>query len=343
MANLLARGLREEGHAADVAGTGEDALWMARAVDYDAIVLDVMLPGIDGMETCRSLREAGVWSPVLMLTARDAYADRITGLDVGADDYVLKPFSFGELLARLRALVRRAPHERPAVLEAGRAAARPGTAPRVARRQGAPALGEGVPTARGVHAATGPGALAGTAPRRGLGYGVREPLQHRRRLCAVAPGADRSRRDRDRPRRRIPAADGHSVISRLPIRLRLMLPFALGMAVVLAATGFLIYHRVAATLLSSVDQSLRGQAAEATRHVERDRAILDRDAPGSASVGQLVAADGHVLETTPEGPATARLGWRASRCPRRRAEPRHQGDTRHRWRVARHRRTRPEP
>ena len=120
MANLLARGLREEGHAADVAGTGEDALWMARAVDYDAIVLDVMLPGIDGMETCRSLREAGVWSPVLMLTARDAYADRITGLDVGADDYVLKPFSFCELLARLRALVRRAPRERPVVLEAGR-------------------------------------------------------------------------------------------------------------------------------------------------------------------------------------------------------------------------------
>ena len=91
------------------------------------------------------------------------------------------------------------------------------------------------------------------------------------------------------------------MISRLPIRLRLMLPFALGMAVVLAATGFLIYHRVAATLLSSVDQSLRGQADEATRHVGHDRAILDRDAPGSASVGQLVAADGHVLETTPKG------------------------------------------
>jgi two-component system, OmpR family, response regulator len=120
MADLLARGLREEGHAADVAATGEDALWMARAVDYDAIVLDVMLPGTDGMETCRSLRAAGVWSPVLMLTARDAVDDRITGLDAGADDYVLKPFSFGELLARLRALVRRAPHERPAVLETGR-------------------------------------------------------------------------------------------------------------------------------------------------------------------------------------------------------------------------------
>jgi two-component system, OmpR family, response regulator len=119
MAQLLARGLREEGHAADVAGSGEDALWMARAVDYDAIVLDVMLPGADGFETCRGLRAAEVWSPVLMLTARDAVEDRIAGLDVGADDYLLKPFSFGELLARLRALVRRAPAERPATLVVG--------------------------------------------------------------------------------------------------------------------------------------------------------------------------------------------------------------------------------
>src|SRR4051794_20377689 len=108
MSELLQRGLREEGHAADVAGTGEDALWMARAVDYDAIVLDVMLPGMEGREPCRSLRAAEVWTPVLMLTARDAVDDRISGLDVGADDYLLKPFSFGELLARLRAIARRA-------------------------------------------------------------------------------------------------------------------------------------------------------------------------------------------------------------------------------------------
>jgi two-component system, OmpR family, response regulator len=119
MAEVLERGLREEGYAPDLARTGEDALWMARAVEYDAIVLDVMLPGADGMEICRSLRAGEVWSPVLMLTARDAVDDRIAGLDAGADDYLLKPFSFGELLARLRALVRRAPHERPTVVRVG--------------------------------------------------------------------------------------------------------------------------------------------------------------------------------------------------------------------------------
>jgi len=119
LADLLARGLREEGHAADVAGRGEEALWMARAVPYDAIVLDVMLPGLDGFATCRALREADVWSPVLMLTARDAVENRIEGLDSGADDYLVKPFSFAELLARLRAVTRRAPPERPAVLEVG--------------------------------------------------------------------------------------------------------------------------------------------------------------------------------------------------------------------------------
>jgi two-component system OmpR family response regulator len=120
LAALLARGLREEGHAADVAERGEDALWMAGAAPYDAIVLDIMLPGIDGFETCRRLRHHDVWAPVLMLTARDAVGDRVTGLDAGADDYLAKPFSFDELLARLRALTRRAPAERPVTVEVGR-------------------------------------------------------------------------------------------------------------------------------------------------------------------------------------------------------------------------------
>jgi two-component system OmpR family response regulator len=119
MAGLIRRGLREDGMAADVAERGEDALWMAGATDYDAIVLDVMLPGVDGFEVCRRLRADGVRSPVLMLTARDAVDDRVRGLDTGADDYLVKPFSFAELAARLRALARRGPIERPVVLAAG--------------------------------------------------------------------------------------------------------------------------------------------------------------------------------------------------------------------------------
>jgi two-component system OmpR family response regulator len=119
MASLIRRGLVKEGLAADVSPNGEDALVSSQAHAYDAIVLDVMLPGIDGFETCRRLRSADVWAPVLMLTARDAVADRVAGLDTGADDYLVKPFAFAELLARLRALARRGDQERPAILQAG--------------------------------------------------------------------------------------------------------------------------------------------------------------------------------------------------------------------------------
>ncbi len=117
MARAVRRGLEREGYAVDVAAEGHDALHHATENDYDVVVLDVMLPGLDGFEVCRSLRAGGRWAPVLMLTARDAVEDRIRGLDVGADDYLVKPFAFGELLARLRALVRRGPKERPSVLE----------------------------------------------------------------------------------------------------------------------------------------------------------------------------------------------------------------------------------
>jgi two-component system, OmpR family, response regulator len=119
LASALRRGLRAEGMVADVAVKGEDALWMTAATEFDAVVLDVMLPGIDGFETCRRLRDDGVWTPIIMLTARDAVDDRVQGLDAGADDYLVKPFSLAELLARLRALARRGPVERPAVLSVG--------------------------------------------------------------------------------------------------------------------------------------------------------------------------------------------------------------------------------
>jgi len=119
MAQLLERGLREEGYAVDVANDGAIGLWLGHEHDYDAIVLDVLLPEIDGFEVCRRLRAAERWAPVLMLTARDAVEDRVRGLDAGADDYLPKPFSFEELAARIRALVRRPAAKRDVVLEVG--------------------------------------------------------------------------------------------------------------------------------------------------------------------------------------------------------------------------------
>jgi two-component system OmpR family response regulator len=119
MADLIRRGLEERGYAVDLAGTGEDGRWMASENPYDAIVLDVMLPSSDGFEVCRGLRDSGCWAPILMLTAKDAVGDRVRGLDAGADDYLTKPFSFEELHARLRALLRRGAAERPAVLRVG--------------------------------------------------------------------------------------------------------------------------------------------------------------------------------------------------------------------------------
>jgi two-component system OmpR family response regulator len=119
LARALARGLRHEGYAVDVAPDGDAALVSAAVWTYDAIVLDVMLPRLDGLGVCAALRARGCWAPVVMVTARDGVPDRIRGLDAGADDYLPKPFAFDELLARLRALLRRAPGERPARLEVG--------------------------------------------------------------------------------------------------------------------------------------------------------------------------------------------------------------------------------
>ena len=123
MSALLRKGLEREGYAVDAVRDGTEAIWMATENTYDALVLDVVLEGdgapVDGFEVCRTLRDAGRWMPVLMVTARDGVADRVRGLDVGADDYLPKPFSFEELLARLRALIRRGSPERPNVLEVG--------------------------------------------------------------------------------------------------------------------------------------------------------------------------------------------------------------------------------
>ena len=151
--------------AADVAVKGEDALWMAGATDYDAIVLDIGLPGSTASRPCRRLRSDGVWAPVLMLTAREAVDDRVKGLDGGADDYMAKPFAFDELLARLRALARRGAVERPTVLCVGSCALDPAARHVSARRGGGRAVDQGARAARGVHAPTGRGPLALPAAR----------------------------------------------------------------------------------------------------------------------------------------------------------------------------------
>ena len=132
MASLLVRSLKREGYAVDAVGTGEDALWSVRENEYDGVVLDAMIPPPSGFEVCRRMRLEGRWAPVLMLTARDTVPDRVRGLDAGADDYLTKPFALAELFARIRALTRRDPLERPVALQVGDLALDPVT--RVVRR-----------------------------------------------------------------------------------------------------------------------------------------------------------------------------------------------------------------
>jgi two-component system, OmpR family, response regulator len=127
MRSLLRRGLAEAGYVVETAADGDEGLLLAETEDYDAIVLDVMLPARDGFDVCRVLRARKVWTPILMLTARDAVADRVQGLDKGADDYLVKPFAFEELLGRIRALLRRGKPERPTVLTCGSVSLDPAT------------------------------------------------------------------------------------------------------------------------------------------------------------------------------------------------------------------------
>lgn len=136
LTDMLQRALDRMGHAVDVVATGEDALWLAGECRYNALVLDVNLPGPDGFAICQELRRRGNWTPVLFLSGRTAVADRVTGLDVGGDDYLAKPFALEELTARLRTVSRRHPHERPPVLAAGDVEVDP--AARTVRRGGAP-------------------------------------------------------------------------------------------------------------------------------------------------------------------------------------------------------------
>src|SRR5581483_11968692 len=187
----------------------------------------------------------------------------------------------------------------------GRPPARSGGAPRVARRDRARALAEGVRAPRALHAPVGRGAVARAVARRGLGHGVREPLERRRRLRPLPAREDRpavrSKLARDRARRRLPPQPRRGMIASLPLRVRLTLPFALAMAVVLVATGAFVYVRVGSALLTSVDQTLRAQAAEALPRLQQGKSLLDQDVPNGAGVAELLAPGGAVVATSRPG------------------------------------------
>ena len=308
MAALLRRGLTDHGLAADVAGRGEDALWMAAAIEYDAIVLDVMLPGIDGFATCRRLRDAEVWAPVLMLTARDALADRVAGLDGGADDYLVKPFAFDELLARLRALVRRGPAERPAVLTAGDLRLDP-AARRVRRGDAEIAL-----SAREFAMLEAfmrrPGRVLSRFQL--LEAVWDDDYENRSNVVDVYVRYLRDKVDRPFGVTSIETVRGVGYALRadggcspaIPLRLRLTLAFAGVMAVVLVVAGIAIRAALASALDESIDAGLWTRAAEVGALVgTADGGLARAGASGLTEAGesfaQVLAADGRVLEATP--------------------------------------------
>ena len=253
--------------------TGEDALWMAGATEYDAIVLDLMLPGIDGFEVCRRLRGDGVWSPILMLTARDGVDDRVAGLDGGADDYLTKPFSYAELLARLRALVRRGPVGAPDRAAGRRASG--STRPTVASGAGRRRSSSRRRSSRCSRPSCGgPGEVLTRFQLLehawDYDYENRSNVVDSLRPLPAPEDRQALRRalDRDRARSRLPAPGGRRRVRRLPIRVRVTLGFAGAMAVLLAGLGLFVYVRYASQLDEAIDQGLRSRVDEVATVVQ---------------------------------------------------------------------------
>ena len=322
LAGLLRRALRGEGLAVDVAVRGEDALWMAAATDYDVVVLDVMLPGIDGVETCRRLRAAEMWSPILMLTARDGLTDRVRGLDGGADDYMLKPFHLAELTARLRALGRREPGRRPSVLDVGGLRLDPASRtvwrdeteidlpPKsfallevlmrhpgkvLSRFQLLEAIWDDGYENRSNVVDQHVRALRERVDRpfgaetietvRGAGY---------RFSCAADPSGGRANRATA------------IAVKLVPIRRRLMVAFAIVMALVLVTCGLFLHQRMKANLNRALDAALRSRATDlAALAQQSDSGLADaRLPPGATALGpaQLISSSGRVVDRSPGAP-----------------------------------------
>jgi DNA-binding response OmpR family regulator/signal transduction histidine kinase len=298
VAGLLRRALVEEGYAVDVAGTGDAGYRYATAAAFDAIVLDVLLPGGSGFEVCARLRRGRVWTPVLMLTARDAVTDRVRGLDGGADDYLTKPFSLDELLARIRALTRRGAVPRPTVLCAGDLCLDPATR-QVSRGPTAIHL-----TAKEFalleaflrHPGTVLTRRRAAAPL--LGLRLRGRLQRGRRAHPLAPRQDRPTVPGDLrgdgTRRRVPVAPRRRPMKyRLPIRIRLTAVFAAVMTLALAGTGIGAVLDFGRSLDASLDARLTAQA---------DRLTTPDGVAADDVVAQRIGTDGRVVATTRAGP-----------------------------------------
>ena len=205
----LRKGLEAEGFAVDVVHNGTDGIWMARENPFDAIILDVMLPGANGYQVCRTLRSEGNWTPILMLTAKDGVWDEVEGLDTGADDYLTKPFSYAVLIARLRALRRRGARARPTVLEAGELRLDPATRRVWLRDEQIDAHPPRVRDPRVPAAPSRRGVVETRHPRPRMGFRLRRRSQHRRGIRAQTPHqaapAGRRRGHRNRSGRRVPA------------------------------------------------------------------------------------------------------------------------------------------
>ena len=301
MAALLKRGLEEEGYAVDVAATGTDGLWAGTENPYDAIVLDVMLPELDGFAVCRELRARGRWAPVLMLTARDDVRDRVEGLDAGADDYLVKPFAFSELVARVRALIRRGAGERPAVLASDDLVLDPASR-RVPRGDVEISLtSEGVRAARALPPPSGRGAVADPDPRARVGLRLQQRLERRRRLRPLPARegrpALRPRLDRDGARVRLSPSRGFGM--RVPIRLRLTLISAGLMAAVLVALAAFLVTRLEADLIATVDAGLRSRASVLLDRIGEGGGVSSSNlTEGDEAFAQLLASDGSIIASS---------------------------------------------
>ena len=327
MARLIRRGLREEGAVVDVAGRGEDAVWMASSTEYDALVLDVMLPGIDGFEVCRRLRADDVWTPVLLLTARDAVEDRIAGLDGGADDYLTKPFSFGELVARLRALVRRGQVERPTVVEVGDLRLDPATRRVWRGRQEIELSPREFALLEGFMRRPGEALSRLQLLERAWDYAY----DNRSNVVDVYVRYLRGKIDRPFGVTSIETVRGHGYrlredgggLTRLSLRLRLTLGFALVMAVLLALTGIVVYRIFRSDLNATIDRSLssRSAAIAALVHQSDDVPALGPVAAVD-DFAQVLGPDGTLAASTPNARTRALLTRRGAAAGRPGARPR---------------------